>query len=92
MCGTEAESSHLARQRSVSVAAVVGVQSCRVVVLIVPGSISISVAVAIVGSGVSVVQVGGLRGRWGRRLRGVRGLTAVAGVAAGDGSEILRTK
>lgn len=62
VCGAEAETSHLAWQGSVSVAAVMRVKSRRVVVLSVPGSVPISIAVAVVWSGVSVIQVSGLSG------------------------------
>lgn len=90
MCGAEAEAAHLARQRSVSVAAVVGVQSGRVVVLSVPGSVPVPVAVAVVVvSGVSVIQVGRLGSLRGLGLGGVRRFTAVTTVSAGDGAEIL---
>lgn len=61
MCGAEAEASHLAWQGSVSIAAVMSVKSCRVVVLSVPGSVPVPIAVAVVWSGVSVIQVSGLR-------------------------------
>lgn len=104
MCGAEAKASHLAWQRSVSIAAIVRIKSRWVVVLSVPSSVPVSVAVAVVGSGVSVIQVSGLgslrgleyvRGLdWLRRLRfgGVRRFPAVAAISAGDGSEILKRK
>lgn len=104
----EAETSHLARQRSVSVAAVMSVKSSWVVVLSVPGpvpgSVPVSIAVAVVGSGVSIIQVcglGGLRGLGCMRVlgrlrglgfRGVRSFTAVTTISAGDGAEILKRK
>lgn len=97
MRGADAEAPHLAGQRSVSVAPVLSVEPCRVVVLSVPSSIPVAIAVAVVGFGVSVVQVGGLRRL--RRLRGrhlglrsVRRFAAVAAVPAGDWTEILGTK
>lgn len=71
MCGADAEASHLAWQRSVSIAAIVSIKSCRVVVLSVPGSIPVPIAVAVVGFGVSVIQVSGLRSLWGLGLRSV---------------------
>lgn len=61
VCGAKAEASHLAWQRPVSIAAVMCIKSCWIVVLSMPGSIPISIAVAIVWSGVSVIQVSGLR-------------------------------
>ncbi len=98
MCGAEAKASHLAWQRSVSIAAILSIKSCRVVVLSVPCSVAVSMAVAVVGSGVSVIQVrglGSLRGLvWLRGLGfgGVRRFTAVTAIAAGDGTEILKRK
>lgn len=58
MCSTDAEASHLTWQGSVPISAVVSIKPCWVVVLRVPGSIS--VPVAIVGFGVPIVQVRGL--------------------------------
>lgn len=94
MCGADAEPPHLAGQRSVPVASILSVEPCRVVVLGVPSSVAVPIAVAVVGFGVSVVQVGGLRSLRGRHLglRSVRRLTAVAAVPAGDRTEILGTK
>lgn len=78
MCGTQAESSHLAWQSSFSVAAIVGIKSSWVVVLSVPCSITISIAMPIVWSGVSIIHVSGLDGLWGLDrqwgLDGQRGL------------------
>lgn len=102
MCGTDAEAAHLVWQGSVSIAVIVSIKTCWVVVLSMPGSIPVPVAVAVVGFGVSVIQVSQLRGLWGlrglqglrglRRLRfsGVRWFTAVAAISAGDGTEILK--
>lgn len=101
MRGAEAKASHLAWQRSVSIAAIVSIKPCWVVVLSVPGSVPVSMAVAVVGSGVSVIQVSGLgslRGLgWLGRLRGlgfrgVRRFAAVTAISAGDGTEILKRK
>lgn len=94
MRGTDAEPPHLAGQRSVSVASILSVEPCRVVVLSVPSSVPVPIAVAVVGFGVSIVQVGGLRSLRGRHLgfRSVRRFTAVAAVPAGDGTEILGIK
>lgn len=94
MRGADAEPPHLAGQRSVSVASILSVEPCRVVVLSVPSSVPVPIAVAVVGFGVSVVQLGGLRSLRGRHLglRGVRRFTAVAAVPTGDWTEILRTK
>lgn len=94
MRGADAEAPHLAGQRSVSVASILSVEPCRVVVLSVPSSIPVPIAVAVVGFGVSVVQVGGLRSLRGRHLgfRRVRRFAAVAAVPAGDWTEILGTK
>lgn len=64
MCGAEAKASHLAWQRSVSIAAIMGIKSCWVVVLSMPGSIPVSIAVAVVWSRVSVIQVSGLGSLW----------------------------
>lgn len=96
VCGAEAEGSHLVWQRPVSIAAIMSVKSCRVVVLSMPSSIPVSIAVAVVWFGVSVIQVSGLwslrwLGSW-RRLgfRGVRRFTAVTAISAGDGTEILK--
>lgn len=91
--GTDAEAPHLARQRPVSVAA--AVKSRRIVVLSVPGSVSVSVAMTVVGSGVSVIQVSGLGrlgGLWRLGLGGVGRFTAVTAISAGDGTEILKRK
>lgn len=77
MCGTEAETSHLVRQRSVSIAAILSIKARRVVVLNVPGSVPVAVAVAVVvvvgggRSGMSVIQVSGL---WSGLRRGLRRL------------------
>lgn len=71
MCGADAKASHLAWQRSVSIAAIVSIKSCRVVVLGVPGSIPVPIAVAVVGFGVPVIQVSGLRSLWGLGFRSV---------------------
>jgi len=86
----EAEAAHLARQRSVSFV----VKPGRVVVLSRP--VAVTLAVAVVGSGVAVVQVSGL----GSLLvlealvelgfRGVRGFATGTAVSAGDGMEILQ--
>lgn len=94
MRGADAEPPHLAGQRSVSVASILSVEPCRVVVLSVPSSVPVPIAVAVVGFGVSVVQVGGLRSLRGRHLgfRSVRRFTAVAAVPAGDRTEILGIK
>lgn len=96
MCGTDAEAAHLVWQGSVSIAVIVSIKTCWVVVLSMPGSIPVPVAVAVVGFGVSVIQVSrlqglrGLWGLWGLRFSGVRWFTAVAAISAGDGTEILK--
>lgn len=89
MRGAQAQAAHLAGQSPVSVAA--SVESGRVVVLSVSVSGAVAVAVAVVaGSGVSVIEVSGLGGGLrGLRFGGVRRFTAVTGVSAGDGPEIL---
>lgn len=94
MRGADAEPPHLAGQRSVSIASILSVKPRRVVVLSVPSSVPVPIAVAVVGFGVSVVQVGGLRSLRGRHLglRSVRRFTAVAAVPAGDRTEILGVK
>lgn len=90
VCGAEIETSHLAWQRSVSVTAVVSIKSWGVVVLSVPSSISVSIAVDVVGSGVSVIQVSGLGGRRGRRFSSVWWFTTVTAVSTCDGMETLK--
>lgn len=92
VCSTDAEAAHLVRQGSVSIAAIVSIKPCGVVVLSMPCSIPVPVAVVVVGFGVSVVQVSRLGGLWGLRFRGVRWFTAVAAISAGDGTEILKTQ
>lgn len=64
MCSTDAKTSHLVWQRSVSMATVVSIKSSWVVVLSMPGSIPVPIAVAVVGLGVSVVQVSRLWRLW----------------------------
>lgn len=92
MCGTDAEAAHLVWQGSVSIVAIVSIKTSWVVVLSMPCSVPQPVAVAVVGFGVSVVQVSRLWGLGGLRFRGVRWFTAVAAISAGDGTEILKTQ
>lgn len=98
MCGTQAKASHLAWQRSVSIAAIMSIKSSWVVVLSMPSSVPISMAVAVVGFGVYVIQVRGLESLrrlgslWRLGFRCVRRFTAVPTISAGDGTEILKRK
>lgn len=92
VCGAQAETPHLAWQGSVPVAAIMSIKPSWVVVLSMPSSVPMSKAVAVVGSGVSVIQVSGLRSERGQRLRGVRRFTDVVARTAGDGTEILQKR
>ena len=93
VCGAEAQASHLAWQRSVSIAAVVSIKSSGVVVLSVPCSSPVSIAVNIVGFGVSVILVNRLGSlQRGHGFRGIRRFAAVSAISAGDGTEILKRK
>lgn len=90
VCSTDAKASHLAWQGSVSIAAIVSIKSCWVVVLRVSGSIPVPVAVPVVGFWVSIVQVSGL---WRGRKLWLRSVWRFAtAVTTGDGTETLSTE